>query len=64
MRMNRSVKVLSVPADLHFVATTGLLLTHWRPFIQRLIGHYKRQWVPRDNGLALGGLALDHSDSE
>jgi hypothetical protein len=53
MKLNRSMGILNVPADLHFVATTGLLLSHWRPFIQRLIGNHKHLWIPRSDKLLL-----------
>ena len=64
--------MLTVPADLYPLATMGLVVTHWRPFIDRLLGGYTRfRTAPPSDGQQMtppsGMLAAyvpDSSESE
>ena len=42
MQVNGSMMILTSPADLYVIAPCGFLMTHWKPFIGRLIGHHLR----------------------
>jgi hypothetical protein len=64
LQHNRSLHVLTVPADLNFVATTGLLLSHWRPFVQKLVGNHRQSWRAPANLFAVNGEYQDSSDDE
>jgi len=40
-------RLLTVPDDLHFVGSTGMLLSHWRPLAQALTGSYVTKAMTR-----------------
>ena len=61
-RKNRSVRLLTVAHDLHFVATSGLILTHWRAFIDKLIGNRQHMIASDDNALLQIGNPLHDDD--
>ena len=43
---NQAVRILHNPVDLHWVASCGILMTHWRPFIRALQSGYTRSLQP------------------
>ena len=46
--VSRTVRLLHVPADLHWVAPSGLIMSHWRSFQQCIAGHHTRQFLNYD----------------
>jgi hypothetical protein len=67
-------RMLTVPADLYPLAGMGLLVTHWRPFIDRLLGGYTRLRLtpapppasepPNPRTMYAAGAAQDSSDED
>ena len=39
---SQTYRQLTVADDLHWVADSGILLSHWRPFISEMLGNYTR----------------------
>lgn len=58
--------VLDTPADLHWIAASGLLTIHWEPFIHHLIGNHKLSVSNRSVNIFFGdadnGAETDEED--
>jgi hypothetical protein len=46
-----TVRVVHVPADLYWIAPTGILLSHWQSFMRHLLGSHVKSMRPAPSGV-------------